>query len=75
MKKIINSIITLTALASLFLTGCGSAPKSSDGRLNALTSTTFLADITRNIAGDHISVDFYSLLEQIHTPIKPRHLM
>ena len=57
MKKIINSIITLSALASLFLTGCGSAPKSSDGRLNALTSTTFLADITRNIAGDRISVD------------------
>lgn len=57
MKKIINSIITLTALASLFLTGCGSAPKSSDGRLKALTSTTFLADITRNIAGDRISVD------------------
>jgi len=57
MKKIINSIITLTALASLFLTGCGSAPKSSDSRLNALTSTTFLADITRNIAGDRVSVD------------------
>ena len=57
MKKIINSIITLTALASLFLTGCGSAPKSSDGRLKALTSTTFLADITRNIAGDRISMD------------------
>ena len=57
MKKIINSIITLTTLASLFLTGCGSAPKSSDGRLNALTSTTFLADITRNIAGGRISVD------------------
>ena len=57
MKKIINSIITLTALASLFLTGCGSAPKSSDGRLKALTSTTFLADITRNIAGDRISVN------------------
>ena len=57
MKKIINSIITLTALASLLLTGCGSAPKSSDGRLKALTSTTFLADITRNIAGDRISVD------------------
>lgn len=57
MKKIINSIITLTALASLFLTGCGSAPKSSNGRLKALTSTTFLADITRNIAGDRISID------------------
>lgn len=57
MKKIINSIIILTALVSLFLTGCGSAPKSSDGRLKALTSTTFLADITRNIAGDRIRVD------------------
>ena len=57
MKKIINSIIILTALVSLFLTGCGSAPKGSDGRLKALTSTTFLADITRNIAGDRISVD------------------
>ncbi|NOT05808.1 MAG: zinc ABC transporter solute-binding protein [Anaerolineales bacterium] len=57
MKKIINSIIVFSTLAALFLTGCGSAPKSSDGRLKALTSTTFLADITRNIAGDRISVD------------------
>ncbi len=57
MKKIINSIIVFSTLAALFLTGCGSAPKSSDGRLKALTSTTFLADITQNIAGDRISVD------------------
>ena len=57
MKKIINSIIILTALASLFLTGCGSAPKSNDSALKVLASTTFLADITRNIAGDRISVD------------------
>jgi len=57
MKKIINSIIIYTVLAALFLTGCGSAPKNSDGRLKVLTSTTFLADITQNIAGDRISVD------------------
>jgi zinc/manganese transport system substrate-binding protein len=57
MKKIINSIIVLLTLTALFLPGCGSAPKSSDSRLKVLTSTTFLADMTRNIAGDRISVD------------------
>jgi ABC-type Zn uptake system ZnuABC Zn-binding protein ZnuA len=57
MKKIINSIIVLLTLAALFITGCGSAPKSSDSRLKVLTSTTFLADMTQNIAGDRISVD------------------
>ncbi len=57
MKKIINSIIVLTILAALFLTACGSTPKSSDGALSVLASTTFLADITQNIAGDRIQVD------------------
>jgi ABC-type Zn uptake system ZnuABC Zn-binding protein ZnuA len=57
MKKIINSIIVLLTLTALFLTGCGSAPKNTDNRLKVLTSTTFLADMTRNIAGDRISVD------------------
>ena len=57
MKKIINSIIVMMTITALFLTGCGSAPKSSDSRLKILTSTTFLADITRNIAGDRVSVD------------------
>ena len=57
MKKIINSIIVMMTITALFLTGCGSAPKSSDSRLKVLTSTTFLADITRNIAGDRVSVD------------------
>ncbi len=57
MKKIINSIITLTALASLFLTGCGSAPKSSDSALKVLASTSFMADIAQNVAGDRVKVD------------------
>jgi ABC-type Zn uptake system ZnuABC Zn-binding protein ZnuA len=57
MKKVINSIIVFLTLAALFLTGCGSAPKSSDSRLKVLTSTTFLADITQHITGDRIRVD------------------
>jgi manganese transport system substrate-binding protein len=57
MKKIINSIIGLTTLAALFLTSCGSAPKSNDNTLRVLASTTVLADITQNIAGDRARVE------------------
>jgi ABC-type Zn uptake system ZnuABC Zn-binding protein ZnuA len=57
MKKIFYSIIGLTTLTALFLTSCGSAPKSNDGGLKVLASTTFLADITQNIAGDRVKVD------------------
>lgn len=57
MKRIINSITVFTTLAALFLTACGSAPKSSDGALKVLASTTFLADITQNIAGNRLHVD------------------
>lgn len=53
MKKIFNSIIIL---ATLFLTACKSVPNSNDGAVKVLASTTFLADITQNIAGDHIQV-------------------
>jgi zinc/manganese transport system substrate-binding protein len=56
MKRIFCSIIIIT-LAVFFLTACGSASKSSDGRLRVLASTTFLADITQNIAGDRVQVD------------------
>lgn len=56
MKKIFNSIIILATLSTLFLTGCKSVQKSNDGALRVLASTTFLADITQNIAGDHIQV-------------------
>jgi ABC-type Zn uptake system ZnuABC Zn-binding protein ZnuA len=56
MKKIISSIIVVTALSALFLTACGSAPQSSDGALRVLASTTFLADMTQNVAGDRIQV-------------------
>lgn len=57
MKKIFNSIIGLMTLAALFLTSCGSAPKSNDNTLRVLASTTVLADITQNIAGDRAQVE------------------
>ncbi len=57
MKKIINTIIVTLTLSALFLTGCGSASQSSDNAVRVLASTTFLADITQNVAGDRLTVD------------------
>jgi ABC-type Zn uptake system ZnuABC Zn-binding protein ZnuA len=56
MKKIFNSI-TVLAIAALFLAACGSAPSKIDGALNVLASTTFLADITQNVAGNRVNVE------------------
>lgn len=57
MKKIFNTIIGLGILAVLSLTSCGPAPRSSDGGLKVLASTSFLADIARNVAGDRLQVE------------------
>ena len=57
MKKIINTIIVTLTLSALFLTGCGSASQSSDNAVKVLASTTFLKDITQNVAGDRLTVD------------------
>src|SRR5512145_1045214 len=56
MKKIFNSI-TVFAIATLFLAACGSAPSGGDGALNVLASTTFLADIAQNVAGNRVKVE------------------
>ena len=56
MKKIINSIFVLTLLTALFLPGCGSAPKGGNATFEVMASTTFLADITRNVAGERLAV-------------------
>lgn len=56
MKKIINSIHVVLTLAALVLTGCGSAPQSADEGLRVLASTSFLADIAQNVAGNRLSV-------------------
>lgn len=56
MKKIFNTIIVALTLSALFLAGCGSAPQSADNTLNVLASTSFLADIAQNVAGDRVQV-------------------
>jgi len=58
MKKIISSIVAGMTCTVLFLTSCGPAPKSSPDGLKVLASTTFLADIARNVAGDRAQVSF-----------------
>jgi len=57
MKRIFNSIIATLTLTALFLTSCGSVPKDNDNTLRVLASTTFLADITQNIAGERAQVE------------------
>ncbi|MDP1544430.1 MAG: metal ABC transporter substrate-binding protein, partial [Anaerolineales bacterium] len=56
MKKIFNTIIGLFTLSLLFLTGCGSAPQSGSNALSVLASTSFLADIAQNVAGERAEV-------------------
>jgi len=51
-----RSIIFLTLLALVF-TGCNPASSSPIPDSAILTSTTFLADITRNVAGDRVAVE------------------
>jgi len=51
-----RSIIFLTLLALVF-TGCNPASSSPTTDSAILTSTTFLADITRNVAGDRVAVE------------------
>jgi len=56
MKKIFNPMIVFAVMA-IFLAACGSTPSNSDGGLNVLASTTFLADIAQNVAGDRAKVE------------------
>ena len=56
--NIYRLIVILTVLA-LSLTACGGKPASPSGTAGSvvLTSTTFLADITRNVAGKRVEVE------------------
>ena len=60
MKKILSSLALLT-LAIIALAACGSSNKSSDsGKLKVVATNSIIADITKNIAGDHI--DLHSIV-------------
>lgn len=56
MKKIFNIIMALGVLSFLALTSCGSAPQADSNALTVLASTSFLADIAQNVAGDRAQV-------------------
>ena len=51
-----RSILFLTLFALVF-TGCSSASSSKTTDSAILTSTTFLADIARNVAGDRVTIE------------------
>jgi ABC-type Zn uptake system ZnuABC Zn-binding protein ZnuA len=53
-----NRLIIIPMICVFALTACGSKPASNAGTpaVNVLTTTTFLADITHNIAGDRVNV-------------------
>ncbi len=55
MKKIYNTI-RLSSLTLLFLTSCWSTPANDSNSLAVLASTSVLADIAQNIAGDRVQV-------------------
>jgi ABC-type Zn uptake system ZnuABC Zn-binding protein ZnuA len=56
-----NRLIIILSILMLVLTGCGEQPASREASGTTapiiLTSTTFLADITRNVAGDRLTVE------------------
>ena len=57
MKKIFNSI-SIFIFLTLFLNACAApAPQVDTSKLQVLATTTFLADITRNVAGDRAQVE------------------
>jgi ABC-type Zn uptake system ZnuABC Zn-binding protein ZnuA len=54
----IRKLIPVLILGCLLLTACGgSSPAASTGALKVLASTSFLADIAGNVAGDGFQVD------------------
>jgi ABC-type Zn uptake system ZnuABC Zn-binding protein ZnuA len=57
MKKIFRILLLLTTIPPLLLTSCGPRPREGGGGLRVLATTTFLADIARNIVGERAHVD------------------
>lgn len=57
MRKIVSCIVTLSLIGLLF-TGCGGGTGTSeDGKLKVVTTTTIIADVLRELAGDLVNVE------------------
>lgn len=57
MKKIFNTVFLTLTLTALILAGCGSTPQSRDNTFSVLASTSFLADMAQNVAGDRVKIE------------------
>lgn len=57
MKNIFNIIFRLNILSLLILASCNSTPQPESNDFTVLASTSFLADIAQNIAGDRLQVE------------------
>ena len=56
-RLVMQGITALLALALLFsLAGCGAAQEEDDGKLQIVTTTTMLYDLTSSIAGEYADV-------------------
>lgn len=56
MKKVVSYIVILLIIA-MILTGCnGNTGTPDDGRLKVVTTTTLIADVVRQLAGDLVDV-------------------
>ena len=55
MKKILSTIVLLL-LAVVTLTACTNKQGSSKDKLRVVTTNSIIADITKNIAGDKITL-------------------
>lgn len=57
MRRFFNAVASLGVLTASLLTSCDVPAEPEAGILNVLASTSFLMDITRNVAGDRANVD------------------
>lgn len=55
MRTILSMVFAGLALAAV--AGCGEDERGSDGKLRIVTSTTYVADLARNVAGEHAEVE------------------
>lgn len=56
MRKITKLIIA-SIIIGLVLVGCDNKTDNSDGKLSVVVTTTLIADVTRQLAGDYVTVE------------------
>jgi ABC-type Zn uptake system ZnuABC Zn-binding protein ZnuA len=57
MNKIFPALIVFVMLSTIALAGCAPTAQKETSGLHVLATTTFLADITRNVTGNRVTVE------------------